>query len=321
MLFEKKIVGFYQSVINGRADDTGAVHYFTHGDFEGLCALPYEFAGAYGQRLVGAFYYYGNMSAERIVIFEHGMGGGHLSYMKEIEKLASHGYTVLSYDHTGCMQSEGNGIGGFAESLSNLDSLIKSLKADERYKNHTISVIGHSWGGFSTLNISAFHKDVTHVVAISGFTSVNNIVKQFFKGPLRLYVPAVMRLERARNPEYCDTDASLSLKSSATKALIIHSEDDKTVSCKKNASALKQALLGRENTRFIILTDRDHNPNYTPDAVKYKGEFFVKLTEFLKSEDYKNLEKRESFKGSFDFERMTKQDDALWQEIFAFLDN
>ena len=321
MIFEKKILSLYKSVTDRRCDDTGAVRYFSHLDFNGLSALPYEFLGAHGQRLVGAFYYYGNMSYDRFIIFEHGMGGGHLSYMKEIELLCRHGYTVLSYDHTGCMKSEGDGIGGFAESLANLDSLIKSLKNDTRYKNATLSVVGHSWGGFSTLNIPSLHKDITHIVALAGFVSVNNIIKQFFKGPLRLYVPGVMRLEQTRNPEYSSSDAVTALKSSGTKAMIIHSIDDKTVSYKKNFLLLKKALSLRENTYFVTMTDRGHNPNYTSDAVKYKDIFFKELTAFTKSENFKDIDKRESFKSSYDFNRMTAQDTSLWEQIFTFLDN
>ena len=321
MIFEKKIIGAYKSVFDKRTDDTGAVHYFTHLDFEGLCTCPYGFLGAHGQKLVGAFYYYGEFTSDRIIIFEHGMGGGHLSYMKEIELLCRHGYTVLSYDHTGCMKSEGDGTGGFAESLSNLDSLIKSLKASDSFKNASLSVIGHSWGGFSTLNISGIHKDITHVVALAGFISVKTVLNQFFSGPLRLYVPKIMRIERERNPQFCDTDAVLSLKSSNTKALIIQSRDDKTVSYKKNFAVLEEALRDRPDTHFIALDGHGHNPNYTPDAVKYKDEFFKKLTEFLKSPGAADQQAQRTFKESFDFERMTAQDKDLWNIIFDFLDN
>ena len=321
MLFEKRIVGAYKSIVNRRVDDTGAVRYFNHLDFRGLCASPYEFCAAHGEVLRGAFYYYGDKSFDRIVIFEHGMGGGHLSYMKEIELLCRRGYTVLSYDRTGCMTSDGDSIGGFAESLSNLDSLIKALRASDEYKNTDISVVGHSWGGFSTLNISGIHKDITHVVSLSGFISVRSVLKGFFRGPLRLYIPAIMRLEEERNPDFCNTDATLSLKSSNTKAMIIHSRDDKTVSYKDNLSPLMAALKDRPDTHFITLSDRGHNPNYTKAAVEYKDLFFKELTSFTKSSLFADSNKRAEFKASYDFNRMTEQDTELWEKIFAFLDN
>ena len=257
MLLEKKIVDIFKSRVLVRFDDTGTVYYYSAADFEGLCSTPYTFIGNRGQKLVGSFYYYGAIKTDRIVIFEHGMGGGHLSYMKEIECLASHGYTVLAYDHTGCMQSEGENIGGFSQSLADLDCLIKSLKSDGNYKSTSFSVVGHSWGAFSTLNISALHPQITHVVAISGFISVRSILKQFFSGIMSLYVPALIRIEQENNPKYANLDARKTLNTSRAHAMIIHSADDKTVSYKKNFLKLKKALRNRDNALFITLSGRE----------------------------------------------------------------
>lgn len=321
MIFEKKVLSAFRSTLLKRADDTGAVFYYSAEDFEGLNTLGYEFFGNRGQRLVGSFYFYGEMSCERIVVFDHGMGGGHRSYMKEIERLASFGYTVLAYDHTGCMESEGEHIGGFSQSLADLDHLLLSLKLDPKYANASVSVVGHSWGGFSTLNISALHPHISHVVAISGFTSVKRILRQYLAGPLRLYVPAILRMEREANGTYADFDAVESLKSSSAKALIIHSPDDKAVSFKGHFLRLKKKLANRAaDTFFLSPQGKGHNPNYTEDAVKYKDEFVAKLSAFYKSEDTKDAETRARFKSQFDWDRMTKQDDTVWQRIFYFLD-
>ena len=321
MFFEKKVKEIFSSTLLKRADDTGAVFYYSAEDFEGLSTLGYEFFGNRGQRLVGSFYFYGEMSCERIVVFDHGMGGGHRSYMKEIERLASFGYTVLAYDHTGCMESEGEHIGGFSQSLADLDHLLLSLKLDPKYAKASVSVVGHSWGGFSTLNISALHPHISHVVAISGFTSVKRILRQYLAGPLRLYVPAILRMEREANRTYADFDAVESLKSSKTKALIIHSPDDKAVSFSGHFLRLKKRLADRENTVFLAPEGKGHNPNYTQDAVRYKDEFSEKLSAFFKSEKASDEKARSDFKSSFDWARMTAQDNAVWDEIFKFLEN
>lgn len=319
MIFEKKVLDTFSSTLLKRADDTGAVFYYSHEDFPELKSEPYSFIGNRGQRLNGAVIYYGEKNG-KTVIFEHGMGGGYRSYMKEIELIAAHGYTVITYDHTGCMTSEGEHIGGFSQSLADLDCLISSLSALDEYKNSEFYVVGHSWGAFSTLNISALHPSVKKIVAISGFISLKQILRQYLKGALRLYIPAIIREERKVNGKYADYNALSSLENSNVSALIIHSKDDPAVDYSKSFKKLEEKFGSNEQFSFLTLSGKAHNPNYTEDAVKYKDEFVAKLSAFYKSEDAKEAEMRARFKSQFDWERMTKQDDTVWQRIFYFLD-
>ena len=321
MIFEKKVVELFTKKMLVRSDYNGAVYYFDHHSFPKLNARLYTFYGNRGQRLVGSFYYYGNMDMNRVVVFEHGMGAGHLAYMKEIELLARHGYTVLSYDHTGSGKSEGENIGGFSQSLADLDCLVKALNTDEQYHTMRISVIGHSWGAFSTLNIAALHSDVSHVVALSGFVSVRAILEQFLPSLMKLYVPAILEVERSANPEYADMNAIESLKTAKAKAMIIHSEDDKTVSFKRHFELMREALSDRADTHFLSFSDRGHNPNFTADAVKYKDEFFKDLTAKAKAGELVSKEAEAALRDSYDWDRMTEQDTELWNKIFEFLDN
>lgn len=321
MIFEKQIIDFFKSNLYVRQDPPGDVFYYTHTDFPGLSASPFEFLGRDGQRLVGNFYYYGRQRFDRLVIFDHGMGNGHIAYMKEIERLARAGYTVLSYDHTGCRMSEGEHIGGFARSLSDLDHCVKAVKATEEYKNATISVVGHSWGAFSTMNIGALHADITHLVAMSGFISVKQIISQFLGGLLCFYRDPAYKIEVENNPEYVEYDARISLTKTNAKVLIFHSVDDKTVSVKKHFEHLQKALKGRPNTEFVLVSGKGHNPNYTEDAVKYKDEFSRELTRVRKSGELDTEEKKAAFIKRFDWDRMTAQDEEIWEKIISHLES
>ena len=90
MLFEKQIKAAFRARVHVRADDTGAIRYFSPEDFEGLSVSPYSFPAHEGHTLQGYFYSYGEPSIpNRIVIFDHGMGGGHRSYLREIAKEAT----------------------------------------------------------------------------------------------------------------------------------------------------------------------------------------------------------------------------------------
>lgn len=313
MLLINTVKKFYNSFVFKRCDDVGTAYYFSAKDFENLRTESYIFKGSNGQKLNGCFYYYDKPIKDRIIVFDHGMGGGHLSYMKEIEMLARHGYKVFAYDHTGCMQSEGENTVGFTQSLCDLDCCLKTLKSDEKYKNESFAVMGHSWGGFSTLNISAFHPDLTHVVVMSGPVSVEKITEQF--GPIKNHI---REIERQANPEYADCDGVKSLKNTNAKALLIYSDNDKMVNKEQNFDYLKSGLADRENTFILLEKGKDHNPNYTSDAVKYLGEYLALLNKNKKQ--LKTPEQKKAFVESLDWNRMTAQDEKVWNKIFEVLD-
>ena len=138
MIFEKKMLGVYKKNLLKRNDDTGIIFYYDYTDFDGLSAKPYTFVGNRGQQLRGNFYFYGEQRYDRLIVFEHGMGAGHRAYMREIETIARAGYTVISYDKTGCRESEGENIGSFAQSIADLDFCLRSLRESREYKDADI---------------------------------------------------------------------------------------------------------------------------------------------------------------------------------------
>ncbi len=318
-MLTKLVEKIYRNMVYSRADDNGCVVYFTEKDFPGLHREEYSFPSSLGHSLAGNFYYYDGYDESRLIIFDHGMGSGHTGYMTEIERLCREGYLVFAYDHTGCMKSGGKDTNGFAQSLRDLDDAIKALKADGKYSSLPISVIGHSWGGFSTLNISALHPDIEKAVAMAGFVSVSHILKGFFSGILSPFYKKILALEEKSNPEYIKFSALETLKTTKTKMLILHSEDDKTVSVKNSFDLMEKEFSDRENINFFRLTGKNHNPNYTEDAVKYKDCFFAEYQKTLKKKALVTEEDKKAFKAKYDWKRMTAQDENVWTEILDFL--
>ena len=317
-MFTNFVVNTYKSALLTRHDPDGAIFYFSHTDFEGIECEPFKFTGEREQRLQGYFYTKNVTRPNKLVIFEHGMGCGHRAYMREIVTLVEHGYTVFAYDHTGTLLSGGDHVGGFTQSLCDLDSAIKALKAAGRCDGKSIAVIGHSWGGFSTMNIGAFHKDITHLVAMSGFVSPNKIITDML-GKMKKYAPAVFKTEVDYFGGYAYADASLSLLQTDARALIIHSKDDPTVPYSQFLE-LEEALEDVKRIEFLPLNGKRHNPNYTVDAVRYKDEFFAELTRFRKKNKNATKEQKETFAARWDWHRMTEQDTNFWAKVFKFID-
>ncbi len=319
MIFEKQIEALYRSNLFARQDNAGGIFYFQPSDFPGLQAHGYGFKAPAGHDLKGYFYHYDNPAPGRLLVFDHGMGNGHRAYMREIETLCKAGFLVFSYDHTGCMESGGDSTGGFATSLSDLDACIRALKAEQGLRDRSIAVIGHSWGGFSTMNIGALHPEITHLVVMSGFVSVEKIVGQNFAGILKGYRKRILELEHQSNPDYADFDGIRSLRKTEAKVLLVYSDDDAMVKKAVHFDELQQLLGGKENIRFLLLTGKNHNPTYTCDAVKYKDSFFAAYQKASKK--LTDAESRKAFMEGYDWWAMTEQDEEVWKEIVDHLNS
>ena len=250
-MIRNMIMNYYRGIAYTRCDDRGIARYFSHEDFKGLCREPYIFKSSMEHDLSGNIYYYDNYNPDRLIVFDHGFGGGHRSYMKEIELLCRHGYRVFAYDHTGCMESGGDNPNGMSQSLRDLNDCLNTLKADDNFRNLDFSVMGHSWGGFSSLNITALHPDISHVVVLSGFSSVERLVNTFFDGILKRFRKDVMVLERSANPDFVSFDAVETLSRTNSEVLLIYSDNDKLVR-KSHYDILKEKLKDKENIRFIL---------------------------------------------------------------------
>lgn len=319
MIFFNEIEKLYRRKLYSRCDDVGVAHYFSAEDFPGLRSQTFAFPSKAGHTLKGWFYGYDNAIPGRLVVFDHGMGGGHRSYMREIERIARAGYLVFAYDHTGCMESGGDCTNGFAQSLSDLDACLTALKKLESIRSRTISVVGHSWGAFSTMNITALHPDVAHVVALSGFVSVKDIVNQNFSGILKGYRKGLYALERKANPDYVNFDACKTLAKTDAWVLLVYSADDPMVRKEIHYDALHRALSGRKNVRFLLVEGKRHNPNYTSSAVQLLTQYTRDLTAQLKKLQLGTVEERKAFLQTYDWWAMTEQDESVWQVILETL--
>lgn len=313
MCFVKK--GFQKSI--NRFDELPYLSYFRHTDFKGLHAEAYSFKSG-NNTLRGNFYFYDGFNQDVIVIFCHGIGGGHSAYMREIETLCSAGYKVLGYDNTGCVASDGKDIEGLATSLRNLDNAINSLKDNPKYKDKKIYVMGHSWGGFAASNINNFQQ-VSKVVAVSPFISVKQIYKDFFKGWQKLMVNRIVQLEgKAVGKKYARSNAIDALNKEYTKALVIHSEDDPIV-LYKNTTAVLQKEVTNPNVEYLIVPNKDHHPLFTLEAVKYYNETLGTFNKLVSENILDTLEEKKAYFVPINFQMIVEQDKDVWNKVITFL--
>lgn len=319
MIFQKQIEKMYRSNLFIRNDNAHGIFYFGPEDFPGLQAWPFDFTAKAGHTLKGYFYYYENPNPGRLIVFDHGMGNGHRAYMREIEHLAREGFLVYSYDHTGCMASGGESTNGFGQSLSDLDDCITAMKQVDTLKRRKIGVMGHSWGGFSTLNIAALHPEITHVISMSGFVSIPIMLQQTFGGPLKAFWEHIMELEHKANPDYAYMDARHSIWFSDANFLLIYSANDKVVRKNPHYDMLHNCFARRYNVKLLLVEGKGHNPSYTREAVTLKDAFFKDYQKAVKRKKLETPEQQKAFMSRYDWKAMTEQDEYVWKEIVATL--
>lgn len=317
-MFKKLITKIYKRKLLVRYDPDGTKLYFSPSDFE-LSGEPFAFSGDKGQRLQGYFYRRGDVSQNRMIVFDHGMGCGHKAYIAEISEICSRGYEVFTYDHTGTLESGGEHIGGFTQSLVDLDVAISAIKQAGKTAGRKITVIGHSWGGYAAMNIPAYHRDIDSIVALSGFISASEMLKTVL-GKMQKHLPHLLSLEEESFGKYAHADARNSLRlAEDTRALIIHSRDD-SVCPFSHFENLRDAVGEGKNVSFLAVDKKNHNPNYTCDAVACCGEMFQELTRLKKQKRLNCDEEKAAFITRWDWRRITAQDTALWEQIFQFIE-
>ena len=67
--------------------------------------------------------------------------------------------------------------------------------------------------------------------------------------------------------------------------------------------------------KFLLVSNRNHNPTYERDSVVYKDEFFVQSQKVLKKGLLETPEQQKEFYGKFDWWFMTRQDMAVWNAV------
>ena len=72
---------------------------------------------------------------------------------------------------------------------------------------------------------------------------------------------------------------------------------------------------------ILEVDGKDHNPNYTQDAVSYFREVFGEYEKLVMMRKLRTPEQKKAFLDPKDFVRMTEQDEDIWKSIFANMES
>ena len=294
-----------------RYDKEVGVPYFSYTDFKGLKQDVFCFNNSSGIEIHCFYYYYDGYKEDKVVLFCHGLGPGHVSYLAEIEALARHGYKVLTLDYTGCGESKGEYMGSINAPARDIDELLNYIKLDTQ-----IILVGHSLGGFSALKIAALRKEITKVVVFAPIVLYKPMILAASKS--KFITHFILKYEKKVGKQYNAIDLIEYLKTTEDKIFFIQSEDDPMVPYETSLKIAEEC--GNPNIQTLKYVGRKHNPNYTEAAVKYMNEVFGGFTRLTKYKKIESDEERIAYFKDVSIKRLTEQDEDLFDKIEKFID-
>ncbi len=304
-----------------RCDGDKRLRYLTCEDFEDMRCAPVEFTSDKGQKLRGALYITaGTRQPSALVIFSHGMGGGHRSYMTEIHTLAKCGFAVLAYDNTGTFASQGKSLVGFYQGVRDLKAAISWANSNEKLSELKKILVGHSWGGYSVCQALADNSDtISGAVAFSAPDSGYQVVTGFLGEKMRFLEPVfklVFAIADGKESLIKCSDILASL--SSPPVLLLHGDSDQTVAPANSPIACAKVKTN-PNITSIMYEGRFHNVYQTKDSEEYLNNVFAGINALKK---IKNPSKEEiDYCYDIDYELITREDPTVMQTVINFIKN
>ena len=306
----------------GRRYDKTFLHFFTHKDFEGLNADDIEFETTNENILRGKIYYYNNDNYKGLMVISHGLGVGHLQYSTEINHFAKLGFKVLAFDNTGCALSDGENINGLPQGILDLKSCLDFIKTRDDLKNYDKVLFGHSWGGYSSINVLPFVKkedNIKCVVTMGAPYNSSEITYEILKSNSKILSftkPFINLIEKSKFSVLCKMNTLASLSNTNIDTLLVHGTNDNIVNYESNFKFVED-LLNVSHVKFLTVNNKMHRPNISDDATKYEVEVNTKIAELKKAKVSKGELK--NYHDQIDYHKLVKFDDFVMNEIDNFI--
>ena len=293
-----------------RYDQEVGVPYHSYSDFEGLIQEGNVFINSSGVEIRYFYYYYDNYRTDKIILFLHGLGPGHASYLAEINELADRGYKILTLDYTGCGESKGKIMKSLNEPTRDVVDLLNYLRLDT-----PVVLVGHSLGGFTALNILNLRNDITKAVILSGFLTIESeLGAQIKSGFIRKHI---LKYESKVEPDYFKIDNINFLRNTNDDIFFIQSDDDQMVPYSIALKVVEE--INNPHIKTLRVSNKKHNPNYTLKAVQYMNDIFGKYYYLINKKEIRTDEERIAYFKDVSLDQLVEQDQEIISAICDFI--
>lgn len=316
--------GVLQIAFGKRCEKNPYFKYFTAEDFPGLNNEKVEFPSADGETLRG-YVYTRAENPKAVVVFVHGMGSSHISYTTEIDFLTRQGYSVLGYDNTGTVMSDGKNLRGLMHSISDLDSALTFIESKDYFKGLPILLCGHSWGAFTASHVFCLNHKINGLVAFSGFENAPRVLSDMVKSNVKIPVPflrpfwsLIFRLQSKKS--YC-VDTSDSLLKTDVPVLLFHGMKDTAVRYENSPAYLKEKLSKNPLIEIAVYPEKYHNVYNSYAAESALNEFMAESTKLtIKHRGKIPEDVAKEFYGNVDFKKLVEEDEEVMEKVRVFFE-
>ena len=279
----------YEENFNVRGDSYEPLMLRTE-DFSGLKCTEYTFPSDKGQMLAGYLYSVGE-DQHGVVVIAHGFGGGgHNSYMDCADYFARHGWYVFAYDATGTDKSEGAGVGGVPQGVTDLEHAISFVESDDALSGLPVVLFGHSWGGYCVCSVLTYHPEVKAVIECSGFNRSSDMFESGGKSQagslIYAMTPFIRIYERIKYGKYAGNTAMDGFASTDAPVMVVHSADDNVIEIKYGYDQYYKKYKDDPRFTFVRFEDKGHNDILNDQEDTYKDEFNAEFDQWLETLDY-----------------------------------
>ncbi len=319
-------VGYFIKVFFDRGELPEYSIYPLYSDISGeYSRTPVSFRSG-GNTLRGCIY--GGENDKGLVVLSHGLGGGAEEYISIIKYFVDRGWRVMAYDNTGSCSSDGKGTVGLVQSAIDLDAALTYAENSSVLSSLPKVLIGHSWGGYAVAAVLGTDHDVKSAVSFSGYNEPAEMLGEFagrlMSTPLAmLETPFLQIYNTAAFGDKAGLSAVDGINSSQIPIMVIHGENDATVSPTGAGIIAHKDSVTNPDAQFITVKNRGHNDVFFSDrAVKYAeslGEEYLALCERYGTEP--TDEAKEEFYSQIDKNLSGELDKAMFESINEFFEN
>lgn len=244
-----------------------------------------------GEHLLSGYLYpcRGEQDKNALVILVPGHNACGDSYLWQVYELLQYGWSVLTFDPTGCCRSEGDSAVGFSQELLDVKATLEYVEKQNRFCYNDLILLGHSRGGYAACCALADRSDVSAVVSVGGVNSAMEGVMSgsvAYVGPLAYGNYGLLWLYQTmlfgRETVNCRADRILA--QTDTPVLLIHGAEDEEVPLDRFSIVSHRDSIGGERVEYLIRShpDRAGHTNLLFDADgTANDEVMEKINEFL----------------------------------------
>lgn len=303
-------------------------------DFDNLKYQKYTFPSDKGQLLTG-YLYHSDGEQRGIIVFAHGFGGGHNSYLDCIHYFAKNGYYVFAYDATGNDESEGNGVGGFPQGAIDLNYAISFVQNKDEFPDLPIALFGHSWGGYGVCSVLTYHPEVKAVISSCGCNRSSDLFESGGRSEAGNVIYAMMPFvkihEWIKYGKYATNTAIDGFEASKAAVMIAHSLDDDVILPQYGYNQYYARYQNNPRFSFLLFDDKGHSDFFLDKNNSYKQEFGAKLEQWMQGLPYDRLseegkerfatEKADFIQKNLDRSKWSgRLDEKLFEQFLRFYD-